>query len=590
MGDDIHLYCMSNGSEQLFPNNSLTKFQSKLPFKIEWNKGDPYRWYVALEGIGFDPNFTSPYLPKKDTLPSMIIATLPGFSELGSQKLSLCAGLDKMPESCSTDKLDKILKKATSNTFQFSDVVYYFQENINYNTRRYFKFIKNLENYGAVKINYDPKYFTFDIYATTSRPVLLFTHVALHNNIGVSIGKVTNYTGWPSYVIEDKKMYSLDKEIYFCYTINEKQYLQINIRVSNLVKIPDVVKLKCSFIREQIDNSKHSKDIVCFCPDLKTNSKYTFYEVESKNFLQLSNTTLDVLDFTLVDQTNRQLPLREGTPTFVKLHFKKMSSFKKSFHVRLSSASTREFNNELSSFQVRLPTTLNFNRDWKVAMTSILIPGKYCTIPVPGEVMFTYKTGTEIVVHKDWFPMREFKKEELFEWINSFFGSHKKKIGVLRENIASNEYESTPEFQFFMEGFFILPEHVCRVLGYGADDFTKGKKRFDIKFKQGETSHKLKMSNGLNMEYYRPNYIMAYSNIVEPTPINSEMTNLLKVFQVSSERKYMLYEFKHLEQHRLLNDVINTIRVELRTHAGDLVRFEKKSNAEVIVNFLFSNY
>lgn len=141
-----------------------------------------------------------------------------------------------------------------------------------------------------------------------------------------------------------------------------------------------------------------------------------------------------------------------------------------------------------------------------------------------------------------------------------------------------------------MEGFFILPEHVCRVLGYGADDFTKGKKRFDIKFKQGETSHKLKMSNGLNMEYYRPNYIMAYSNIVEPTPINSEMTNLLKVFQVSSERKYMLYEFKHLEQHRLLNDVINTIRVELRTHAGDLVRFEKKSNAEVIVNFLFSNY
>lgn len=588
MGDDIHLYCMSNGSEIQFPENTLTKFKSKLPFKIEWKKDEPYRWFVALEGVGFDPNFTSPYLPKKDSLPSMIIATLPNFADIGVKKLSYCAGLDKLPENCSADKLDKLLKKATA--LPYSDIVYYFQENVNYNTRRYYKFLKNLETYGAVNVKYEPKYFTFEITATSDKPVLLFTHVALHNNLGIILNKVWSHPEAKKHQIQDMDIVTIDKEIYFCYTINAKQYIQINIRSDNIIKIPDIVKVKSSFIREQIFNNRLTKDFVCFSPIIKTNSRYSFYEAEAKNFLQLANTTLDVLDFKLVDENDRQLPLHEGTPTFVKLHFKKMDAFKKSFHIRVSS----EYNgtNEMSNFKVTLPSTLYFNRDWKVAMTSILIPGKFCTVPIPGEVLFSYKKPDgDIVSHKEWLPMREFKKDEIIEWLNEFFSSHTgTKIAQVNNITGPNDYEPTLEFKFFTQGVFVMSEHLCRVLGYGAEDFTKGKKPFVIKFKPGETKYKLKMSNSVNIDYYRPNYIMAYANIVEPTPINSEMTNLLKVFQVSSDRTFMLYEFKHLEHHRLLNDVVNDIHIELRTHAGDLVRFEKKSNSEVIVNLLFSNY
>lgn len=590
-GDDIHIYCMSNGSETQFPENTLTKFRSKLPFKIEWQKGAPYKWYVAIEGVGFDPNFTTPYLPKKDSLPSMIIATLPSVSEIGVKKLSYCAGLDKLPENCSADNLDILFKEATNSNFIYSDIVYYFQENINYNTRRYFKFIKNLETYGAVTVSYNPKYFVFEITAKSEKSVVLVTHVALQNNLGMSIGKVMSHPDWARYVIKDKQMISIDKETYFLYTINSSQYLQINIRQDHMVKTPNIVKVKSSFIREQIFNNKLSKDFVCFSPILKENKKYCFYEAESKNFLQLSNTTLDVLDFTLVDEKNRFLPLREGTPTFVKLHFKKMDAFKKSFHVRISSNFRGDYTNDLSKFKVNLPSALNFSRDWKVAMTSILIPGKFCTIPTAGEVAFTYKNGTEIVTHKDWFPLRELTKKELIDWFNNFFADHsQKKIATLHETTGENDYEPTLEFRFLTSGFFLLPDHLCRVIGYGAEDFTNNKKRFEIRLKQAERNFKLKMSNGVNVDYYRPNYIMAYSNIVEPTPINSEMTNLLKVFQVSSERNFMLYEFKHLEHHRLLNDVVSNIEIELRTHAGDLVKFEKSSSTEVIVNFLFSNY
>lgn len=190
--NDIHLYCMSNGSEKLFPDNTLTKFKSKLPFRIEWNKSEPYRWFVALEGVGFDPNFTSPYLPKKDYLPSMIVATLPTFNEIGKAKLSSCVGLDKMPEKCSTDKLDKLLKEATNNSFVFSKVAYYFQDNVNYRPRRYFKFIKNLETLAPLQIKYDNKHYLFELYATNDTPVILFTHVSMHNNIGVAILKNQN--------------------------------------------------------------------------------------------------------------------------------------------------------------------------------------------------------------------------------------------------------------------------------------------------------------------------------------------------------------------------------------------------------------
>jgi len=256
----------------------------------------------------------------------------------------------------------------------------------------------------------------------------------------------------------------------------------------------------------------------------------------------------------------------------------------------LSSDKSIEFpNNTLSQFSVRLPKTYYFNRFWKVALASILLPGKHCTFPFTDEVSFTYKEGTENKVFKLNIPHKELTKDEILELLTKFFNVQPK-FGQVRIQMVENELEPLVEFTFFREGIFKAPEHFCKVLGYGGSDFKNGYKKFNIKFASGRSNFKLKFSYGINIHYYRPNYIMSYTNIVEPTPINAELTNVLKVFQVTFNKDHALYEFKHLEHHRLLNDEINVIHIDLRNHAGELVQFEKTENSQVIVNLLFTNY
>lgn len=590
---DIHLYCLSNGSENIFPNNTLTCFQSKIPFKIEWTKNGPYRWFVALDSVGFDPNFTAPFRPVQDFLPSIILVNYrTDLKEAKENILSTCAGLETMPTQCSTDKLDKFFALEKNKKYANSKIfekIYYFQENINYTKRRFYLFLKNIENYSPVKIKYSKDTSTFEISNTdTNKTVEIFLHTSLQNNLSVQTFRVSGIGN--SYKVQGVTGSTFGKERYLIYTINKAQSIRICIENVN-VKVPEIVKVQCSFIREQIFNGDYVKDLVFFGPQKDNNNKYSYYQVEKKSFVQLSNTILDTLDFKLVDDKNKLLQLQEGTPTFVKLHFKKMSAERRSFYVRLSSnVKTDGYDNSLEKFAVKLPNTLVFNRDWKVAVTSILVPGRFCTFPTPCEVVFAFKHNSDLVVLKEYMPMRELTKEDILETFNEIFLKWQSRIGTVYEKLTSSDYEPTLEFKFEKEGYFILPEHVCRVIGYGSEDFINGRKRFEIKFKPNEDRCYLRMSTALNLNYYRPNYIMMYSNIVEPTPVNGELTNLIKVFQIFQNEKHTLYEFKHFEYTRLLNDIVDVIKIELRTHTGELVKFEKKSTTNVIVNLLFSNY
>lgn len=578
--NDIYLYCMSNGSEKFFPQNTLTKFKCKLPFKIEYSKNDLFRWYFAIECVGFDPKFTTSFLPKQQILPSLILV-----NEKTGKQDSVCAANEKLPEYCSTITLDEYFQKGTFDEYNNTSVTYYYQEESTYNSRRFFQYFKNLENLIPVKVIYNVDRKVLQI-QTKQRDgkLLIFTHTCLHQLMPI---RSKSLTSKPS---KTSKPSVIKGETYLTFFVNEDQCLEVYINDIKDIKIPNIVKLQGDFVRDQIFNDSHTKDLVCFSPPQEI-TNFCFYEVVSKNFLQLENTVIDTLEFELVDGKNQRLSLHIGTPSIVKVHFKKMLSTRRSFHVRLSQNIERSIdkNNSLSKFKIRLPRTLEFDRDWTVALSSILIPGRFCTFPSESEIVFSYKENGLIVTHRDQLPLRSLTRDDLIEAINTFFASHPVRTGKMFYKTGENDYEPTVEFTFSRNGLFILPEHVCRVLGYGAEDFTNGKKIFKITLNE-EGKAKLKMSYAINLDYYQPNYIMVYSNIVEPSPVNAELTNILKVFHVSSQPSHNLYEFKHLEHHRLLNNEISEIEIEMRNHAGDLITFEKTSTTGIIVNLLFSNY
>ena len=69
---------------------------------------------------------------------------------------------------------------------------------------------------------------------------------------------------------------------------------------------------------------------------------------------------------------------------------------------------------------------------------------------------------------------------------------------------------------------------------------------------------------------------MIYSDLVKPTLISSEYTNILRIVPVKNEEKELEYqsiEFKNVEFREISNNFINIIRTEIRSHSGELVQF-----------------
>ena len=90
------------------------------------------------------------------------------------------------------------------------------------------------------------------------------------------------------------------------------------------------------------------------------------------------------------------------------------------------------------------------------------------------------------------------------------------------------------------------------------------------------------------MNYFRPNYFIIYSNIVQPSIIGNQYSPILKIVPVlDSKEPFKLYDFKQREFYHIANTEITEIKMELRTHDGEYVNFLTDQN--VVMNLQFSN-
>lgn len=102
------VYCLSNGSELQFPNNTLTSFGNKFPFFLDYQKlTDNYKFHIAVEGIGFSLNFERMFLPKNLRNPSIILVLKTALRQ-PSKCISLQAGTNHI---CDTVFFDYILEQ-----------------------------------------------------------------------------------------------------------------------------------------------------------------------------------------------------------------------------------------------------------------------------------------------------------------------------------------------------------------------------------------------------------------------------------------------------------------------------------------------
>jgi len=655
MDNNFTLFCISNGSELEFPKNTLTWFKNKLPVNLEIKRRERSKWCVALESICFSTTFGNINWPQGPSFISVshdyhdklhrqeTIYKDNDENNLGVENKSITIGEDHSH----FQELDKVLRdklmlgtgKSTligekyhrmyfdggyskiAKKFKLRDIYYYYPDDIFCTIDNLAKYFETITKHSGIKVevghnyiellpNTDPKNLDCWFLINTK----LINNNNSHFNLDVEYNKseiyqyqksLYHFTLYPSHDHFFPGFYSADVQHIEKDVIQLKQEEYKVFMMCPLIKklrltlirtkqvFPKIVKVQCENASHQIFDSKYSKDLAIFCPSLKSDDKYFFKEFETKQFIPLCNTTLNHIDIRLVDQSNKQLRLVDGYATIVKLHMRKMPSYKKFFNVRLTSRRSKfSPENDKNNFKVRLPNTLNFEKRWKVSVTSINHPTVFNTLPKNSKIRFI-QNAENIKVHS--FSLEE-KYQSVEELVNDLISKFDSKKDIIEVSHISNEKRLTKtiRFKFLKDGVFIMPVEVANVLGNTKPVEEHGIAWIITTKPESETnntkSFNLDMGTSINLEYYQPNYIMMYSNIVAPTILGGDFKNILKVFPVleSNHNNYTIQEFKHFEYYDLANHEVKDVEISFRSHSGDKVFFG--SEYDIIVNLLFTNY
>ena len=622
MSEKKTFFLISNGSSELYGDNTLTKFKNRLPEILELPESA--NWVAAVESVGFSCKFKNVHIPENKALPSFILGNCK--TNVPYTREERCKTLHKQ-ELCATIDFDFKNNEDGQNCIW----TYHYFEDKMYTQREMYQYFYDLMTNSNLKqlfAYYDDKVgrLEFDnvghVDKGTSHYWLLI-HPSMMRTFGIPItpllltgNEYWKRVGHNKYALIKIGEYGQEEELnsntpfttyyknekYFAYDMYYK-YPRLYCNPSSLFSDPDkrypkVIKIICDKIKPQIFNSTHSQDLIVFCPDFnKKKDKYFFVEFENQQYVSLSNSILSDFEVRLCDEDNNKLQLLTGVPSIVKLTIKKMAE--KAFNVRLTSSKTKELNlNTNSSFKVRLPSTLSLNRNWSVALTSINHPNIFSTFldkATTRSILFKYisedgllYTSVKFSFEKD----RTYSKTEIIENLNNFFVSSSIGTVYLTER-------NKVEMLFNFQGDLIISNYILQLLGYngiidhdsqhaitrifvdGSHNLIRVQPLNDV-----EEQYILEFKTDIDLDILRPDYVIAYTNIVSSSIIGGAYSKILRIIPIyKTEEDYVIKEFRHKEFIELQNTEIVEIEIELRSHDGSLVNFATKK--DVILNLEF---
>lgn len=295
------------------------------------------------------------------------------------------------------------------------------------------------------------------------------------------------------------------------------------------------------------------------------------YSPKKLEYYPLISQDLRSINIKLTDEKYNSINLLPGVASIVKLRLINME--RGEFFIRIDS-NKKESN---SIFNVHLGKRLQFpNRNWKVAMHSIIVPNKYETFPGPPEQRTL--SVTSLVRARDLvLPQIIKSKKKLLEILNDF------------SNIYSLTFELNEKNKIIIKNTAQAPvtlsvsQNLLTV--FGNTDFDEiGHKSIQILAQQS-----YQFTNPINLSALLPNYIFVYCNIIQPTLTGGKFAKILKMITIpNSENDYETLSFENLEFIPIEFQDISEIKFELRTHSGEKVYFSHPTDP-VSINLMFTN-
>ena len=598
-----HIYVISNGSQKTFPDNSLTHFRNALPNILDFERNENVQ--VSLEAIGFSCTFRNLLVPENESTPSVIVTNLGYHTGKCMSKMDLDLIRAKI---CMDSYIFDFSTLETNEQIIFKQ---YFLKDRWYTVNNIVEMcdINNSDNLVQWKFE-DRK---LSISNNPKRDYWVFIHPTFMENFNFQFGSLVESKEWYNLYAKNpgnvpweganiyniniykdilKKNVIYNNQFYYGFHLNQNTFKLLGTECKSLheSKLPGIIKVQSSIIASQILNDRHSKDLICFCPDFKNTPKYYYKEFEQPQRIKLENTTLTNIDISLRDENDKTLQLLPGVATLLKLKFEKMPKENKTFNVRLTSDETEMYpKNNNSIFKVKLPTTLHFNREknWKVALTSISHPNIYSTFPGDrfDRMLLFRPSVTEQNPNPDANAIvlrgsKIFKKEEeIIEDMNEVFKDPKggENFGefILKDGVLTIDIKT--------KGYMVISNNVLNLLGYRG--LLSSKKGTPLVLNEGKHT---KFEAPIDLTYLQPDYVIGYCDIVQPSIIGGEYTNILRIIPIPPERSdYIIQEFKNKNFLPLLNTEISEIEINFRGHDGLVTNFS--GSYKIIVNLEFSN-
>ncbi len=625
MDDTLSMYVISNGSSEYYPENTLSKFSVKLPLSLELPTSFNEKWGIAIQGIGLSSRFTSDYT-QNNQMPLMIeimsyddymacesVGKAPeseactleknNLSKLIEGKSGLCFDdIDQNNHCANVDKIIEQLEKWCIKSVKSSALLTSKDESLKDKSLLYNFFFNTLKDQNSVDI----------LTARLQLSMLLIekkdnSNFSISNIRGVNFERMflirqdffnksiitqdTNFVNETNRILQtdDSPLFKnltnarflntssviLNNTTYKIFILN-KEYLKINVDFKNFTEnylfTPNIIKIKCDNIRSQIFNNRHSKDIEVIKPRFGDKQSHYFHEFENPIYVPLLNTRLRDLTFELTDEYDDRLMLSEGLPTLLQLTFKRMNNSSKSFSIRLTPTVTN-YEDSINKFSNILPETLELNDSWRVGLKEITFPSNIKSLPNDNNYIVFSKLDNEMI-NLTSPPYTCNIMNEFLDKISltRFLNDRTSMLNLITFSLADNCLQAICTQNCELK----ISYHLAKFLNLpipNFDDSTYIPKHIKVLLKVNTLT---RIGNTINWQLFRPAYLMIYSDLVKPSLISSEYTNILRIVPVRKEEKnmeYQSFEFKNVEFREISNKFVNIINVQVRSHSGELVPF-----------------
>jgi hypothetical protein len=253
-----------------------------------------------------------------------------------------------------------------------------------------------------------------------------------------------------------------------------------------------------------------------------------------------------------------------------------------SFNITVTS-SPNEYNpsNVSHDFTVQLPKQFIFNEHWRVGLQSITYPTVFNTFNSKDiNIIIEYIEDATTKELSYLIDNNKYTIESLLTTINEILGRH----NFGRLSIASDDHL---RYTYNKSCVLKLSSSLAHVLGFIENATRKYVAMEFVAATAGDT-YEVKFDNKVNMDYYKPAYLMLYSDIVNPSLIGGRYTNILSIVNLPLKGTLDTYHFKEyntITYHRLLNYNIYEMKFQIRSHSGNDVSFF--GNKTIILNLHF---